>query len=345
MFKRIMSAVLVALMVFSLSACGKGEGAQNDSTPPASTDANLAAVANPLTGMLDFSADKANARPVAVMIDNDSVAQNNAQFGVSAADIVYETEVEGGITRLMVVFADASKIPQLGDIRSARYVFTDLAKGHNAIYVHHGMDPVYCKQHIKEIGLDNFTVSTSNDIGWRKTYGASTNWQNLYTTGERLVKGFAASNWVTTQDEFKAWQNFVAETPALAGGAANKIDVGFSGATTAYFTYDSATGKYNKTSAQCQNIDKGNSAPYAFTNVFVLQTAMSYYSDNYHRQIDLESGTGYYAVGGTYEKIKWSKGAADKPFVFTKEDGTPLNVKAGNSWVCIAKTDSNISFN
>ena len=55
-----------------------------------------------------------------------------------------------------------------------------------------------------------------------------------------------------------------------------------------------------------------------------------------HRKVDLTSGDGYYFVNGTYTKIKWSKGAASDGLTFTKEDGTPLTVDIGNSWVCIA---------
>lgn len=342
MFKKILCIALVLLMTFSFAACGKKEPASENTgvlEQPVKTT-----VANPLTGIEDFDPAKLTARPVAVMIDNDSVAQKNAQFGVSKADIVYETEVEGGITRLMAVFADYTKIPQLGDVRSARFVYSDLANGHNAIYVHSGADDVYCRPHMKAIGLDNFEVTTNN-YAWRHTYGSATNWQNLYTSGEKLTQGFADKNWKTTQTEFKSWQNFVAEAPVLAGGAANKVTVGFSGSSTSYFTYDATTGKYNKTSAIIANIDKLDSTPYAFKNVFVLKTNMGYYSNNKHRNIDLNSGTGYYIVNGTYCKIKWQKGDSNKPFTFTNEDGTPLNVAAGNSWVCIAKNDAAISFN
>ena len=71
---------------------------------------------------------------------------------------------------------------------------------------------------------------------------------------------------------------------------------------------------------------------------------MTYYADGKHRKISFDSGSGYYLVNGTYEEIKWKKGEAKDSLVFTKADGTPLTVQAGNSWVCFAKTDATVTF-
>ena len=52
-------------------------------------------------------------RPVAIMINNIEEATPQ-QCGTSQADILYEAVVEGGITRLMAVFQDTSKIERVG---------------------------------------------------------------------------------------------------------------------------------------------------------------------------------------------------------------------------------------
>lgn len=300
-------------------------------------------IANFLTGVNDLNPDKATARPVAIMIDNDSVAQKNAQAGVQTADIVYETEVEGGITRLMAVFADVTKAPQIGDIRSAREQFVQLATAHNAIYVHHGRDEVYCAPVMKALGTDNLVVDTNN-CGWRHTYGKATNWQNLYTTGEKLYKYLSNKKWKLTQAKSEPWQNFVTEAVTLSGGDVTKATVAFSGTAKSYFTYDTVSGKYIKTSRSATNKDVVTGDAYSFKNVFILKTSMSHYPNGLHRKISFASGDGYYIVNGKYEKINWKKGQAKDPLVFTKKDGTTLYVEAGNSWVCFAKNDATITF-
>lgn len=349
MFKKLICIITCLSLVFCLAACGAED--TNNTDAPASGDTAVepapepepTALINPLTGLLDLPLDKGNVRPVAVMIDNDSLAQNNSQIGVPSADIIFETEVEGGICRLVALFANGEGAPQIGNVRSARVVYIDIATGFNAIYCHHGIDKVYATARLKELGTDNFVVSETN-CGWRQLYGKPASWQNLYTTGEKLWSYLVKKGWKTTQDEFKPWQTFTDDEVALTGGTANKASVKYNGNSHSYFTYDPATKEYIKTSRHSQNKDNLSGDAYSFKNVIILQTAMSYYSDDLHRKIDLTSGSGYYMVNGSYVKIKWSKGAATNNFTFTTSDGKPLTMQAGKTWVCIANTTSTILF-
>lgn len=343
--KRIFCVLLVFSLLFTLFGCSvkapvTDSGASSivsDTPKPENPYAQ-----NSLTGVFDLDKSKTKLRPVAVMIDNDSLAQRNSQFAVSKADIVYETEIEAGITRLMAVFSDLSKVGQIGDVRSARYVFVDLAMGHNAVYVHSGKDPTYCKPHLND--LDNFEI-TYGYYGERIHYGNVMNWQELFTSGESLLKGFADKKWKTTTDNIKPWQSFAKEDEKITlGTAATDVTVTFNNVYIDYFKYNEQTGKYIKTSRFTENFDRGNDQPYAVKNVFALKTDMSMYPDNYRRKIDLVGGEGYYFTNGTAEPIKWKKGTSTDSFVFTKADGTALTVSAGNSWVCIIKQSGKIEY-
>lgn len=342
MLKKALSLLLCVLLCFLFIGCGEKPSELPEVPTEQPVEVKPVFASNPLTGLENLNPEKVNQRPVAVMIDNDSVAQKNAQTGVQSADIVYETETEGGITRLMAVFADISKAPQIGDIRSARVQFLELATGHNAIYTHHGRDEKYCGPLMKTLGTDNFVVDTNN-CGWRHTYGSATNWQNLYTTGEKLYDSLVAKNWKLTNDSAKAWQNFTSQTLALSN-TANKATVFFSGASTSYFTYDATSEKYIKTSKSTANKDAVTGEAYAFKNVFVLETSMSHYPNGIHRKISFTSGSGYYLVNGKYEEINWKKGEAKDPLVLTKKDGTSLPVQAGNSWVCFISQSASVTF-
>ena len=343
--KKIICIVLIFCMVLSFVGCNKAE--LPDDTPSNSAISSTPEPENPyaqnmLTGVYDLDKTKTNLRPVAIMIDNDSLAQRNSQFGVSLADIVYETEIEAGITRLMAVFSDLSKVGQIGDVRSARYVYVDLAMGHNAVYVHSGKDPTYCKPHLDD--LDNFEI-TYGYYGERIHYGDVMNWQELFTSGEELLKGFADKKWKTTADNIKPWQKFAEENQKVTlQNTANKVSVGFNNTYISYFNYDEQTGKYTKTSKFTENFDRGNDKPYTVKNVIVLKTDMSMYPDNYRRKIDLVGGEGYYFTGGTGQPIKWKKGNASDPLILTNPDGSELTLSAGNSWVCIIKQSGKIDF-
>ena len=63
-----------------------------------------------------------NTRPITVMIPNTKTA---SQYGLSKADVLYECNVEGSITRLMALFQDWSDFDRLGNVRSCRdyYVY------------------------------------------------------------------------------------------------------------------------------------------------------------------------------------------------------------------------------
>lgn len=75
-------------------------------------------------------------RPYAIMINNIDVSL--PQSGVSQAEMIYEAQVEGGITRLLALFQDVDNVEKIGSVRSARHNYIDFANDNDAIYVHYG---------------------------------------------------------------------------------------------------------------------------------------------------------------------------------------------------------------
>lgn len=95
----------------------------------------------PINGMLYTEQEKAiweTRRPLAVMIENH--ADSRPQSGLSSADIVYESVVEGGITRFMGVFycGIAAKSVNLAPVRSAREHYLGWVQEYDALYNHVG---------------------------------------------------------------------------------------------------------------------------------------------------------------------------------------------------------------
>ena len=130
MYRKILALAVVALMV-CFAGCGKKDtGSETSVDLPTQAEVKnepkAEYYANPLTGVEELTKEKSQDKPVAIMVNNISVAQK-VQTGLSKADIVYETEVEGGITRLLAVFQDISKVEKIGTVRSARYAYIDLA--------------------------------------------------------------------------------------------------------------------------------------------------------------------------------------------------------------------------
>ena len=73
-----------------------------------------------------------------------------------------------------------------------------------------------------------------------------------------------------------------------------------------------------------------------FTNVLVLQTdiQLSFNAAGHSHIRTVGEGNGFYFNGGRYIDIKWSR-AADKGYVYTHTDGTPLELGIGKSFICL----------
>ena len=347
MCKKITALMFCALFVI-LAGCKKNPATDNSSG--AVSSAPSAVVSHPpkpvkdynnLTGLYELDKGKKNKRPVAIMINNIKFAQP-IQTGINKADIIYETEVEGGISRLMAVYKDISKVGQIGSVRSARYVYVDLALAHDAIYLHCGQDPTYCKPHlsaIDDVSIDtnNYCKRVPNGLAWEHT---------LYAFGDKIAKGLP-SKFNCTTSKTSSWQNFADkdEQVTLNGGVCNSLAVTFSSSYITKFSYNSESGVYTRLNNGSAQKDYCNGQTTNVKNVFILLTSISYYPNKYRRYVALDSGNGYYVTNGTYTPIKWKKGGASSPLVFTNTDGSALKVNAGKSWVCISsKTEKAPAF-
>jgi len=124
------TAVGVGVLSTVLAACGGGHTAKLSvpaTTTSTTTSTTLAPAATPalvpatcpLTGAPP-PGGKVPQRP-ALAVKMDNLAAARPQYGLSAADIVFEEPVEGGITRFIVVF-QCHSAPRIEPIRSGRII-------------------------------------------------------------------------------------------------------------------------------------------------------------------------------------------------------------------------------
>lgn len=344
MAKRTVAVLLcIALLSVLFAGCKKNPKTVelDESSAPEVVEVVNPNKVNPYTGIQDLAPEYENKRPVAIMINNLTTAQP-VQTGVNRADIVYETEVEGGVTRLLAVFKNIEAVERIGPVRSARYPYIDLALGHDAVYIHCGQDPNYAAPHLYDI--DDISVETdyyaeriANGLAWEHT---------LYTYGTTLWGGVNDKAGRNTTDRNDPWQLFAEEDEVVSfeGTVANTVTVPFDDP--ASFVYNSATGLYTRYTHGEVRTDYVTGETTDVKNVFVLNTTIVTYPDGVHRQVYLDGGTGWYAVNGTYTQINWRKNSANDGIVFTDMQGNPLKISQGKSWVFLinsATTNPSIS--
>lgn len=337
--------VVLAVLLGSLSGCKPKE--ENSSTVSVTSGVDVPKVdldktLNLLTGERNIPEESAGKRPVAVMINNLKKAW--PQSGIGGADILYEVEVEGGITRLLAVFANTDKLPEkLGSVRSSRPYFINMAGAHDAIYVGHGWsntarDLLVNKKSVDFINGMIHGAAFYRDKDKAKEKGSE---HSSYTSKEKLQSFIKSKKMRDTESEERKNTTFMnfrdADKPVAAGEGCDKLTVPFSNYATSVFTYDPLAKAYAKSEFSQDHIDEATGKTLTFTNVLVLFLP-SGMEDNKHLTFNFQGGSGYYASNGAIQPIKWTKGNdVLNPFVFTDDNGQILEANAGKTMVCLVK--------
>lgn len=290
---------------------------------------------NRLTGLDNLSDAAKGKRPVAIMINN--IKASLPQYGIAGADLMYECIVEGGITRMMAVFADYTKIPTVCSVRSCRYYFPILAHGLNAYYICFGCNPTLGKNALEKTGIDYIDGNEDYDktIFGRdperlKTYSRE---HTAYVNGAALPDFFKARsvnmNYADGKDTYIF--NFRKPKP-VSDQTCDFVRLNFSKSYYSTFTYDSENKVYLKTHCGNRHMDTAANKQLQYTNVFVLETDVELVNGGPLVKYGWQ-GTGYYLSYGTVRKITWIKKGYDDPLVVMNENGKEIQVNEGTSYI------------
>ena len=365
--KRI-SIILLSLTLL-LSACtkpppeetGEPEALQTTQPPTASpslkpTDAPETnsptpetAYYHPLNGSA-LEEEFGDKRPYAVMINN--IVPALPACGVTTADIVYEVLAEGGVTRLMVIFSDITDVPALGSIRSVRPYYIEISRAYDALLLHAGgSEQAYYD--IPNKGVDNLD-------GVRGPYGDGTlfyrdqtrlysgyAWEHtLFTTSELIAQYAPLFNYrMEHEEEIDYGLRFTDDATPKDGEDAKNIRLVFAGYKSSDLNYFEEDGVYYMTQYGLKFIDGNTQEAIGFSNVIALFANTVNTGDEYaHIDVSLNgSGEGYFAHGGKLIPIKWTRDGDGETFTYTTEDGSPLEVGVGRTFVGIIPTPDKVN--
>ena len=370
--RRVSALALAVLMTLSLFACENNPAQNPDETQPDTTPETTETQApdteeipvvvvpdliNPLTG-LECDKDFSTSRPVAVMLNN--IRQAIPQHSVSQCDILYECLAEGGITRLMGVFAEYESLGVVGSIRSSRHYYIDLAQNHDALYVHAGASD-YAYNEIRERKIDNFDGVHMYLPGMfyrdQERLQHMSLEHTLMTTGEKIRDGIAFKKYRTELKEGYSGKTAYAfapygETVVLDGQESKCIYLPYSTYQQARFDYNEEDGKYYRfqweDKEHLPHIDGNTGEQICFDNIFIVFCPTARIPGDTYGRLDVTTegtGTGYYITGGKYVPITWEKPTADSAITYYGADGNPLMVNRGKTFVSIFPTNNKDNVN
>ena len=347
--KRMLSLIITAAMLLSLFACTKRP--ESEPEPTAEVNEELAGEIQPeptpeiyrnfLNGQLLDEPDYT--RPFAVMINNIVFAQ--PQCGVSDADIVYEVLAEGGITRMMAIFSHSENAGVLGSIRSIRPYYIDVALAYGAISVHSGASPDGYA-YLAEPGMndiDGGTTAYTEDVFYRDSARMAKGYEHsMFTTGKGLRTCAEKLGYkLDSPDTYSSGLSFTDDAVPAGGKDASEIKVRFSDTEnkTTKLTYYKDTGVYTAEQYGGDYIDGNTDEALEFTNVLVISARTQVLDSEGRLSVELiGNGSGYFACGGKYCEIEWSRENASSPFVYTLPDGTPLALGVGKTYIAVVPT-------
>ncbi len=272
-------------------------------------------------------------RPMAIMLSNIITAV--PQSGIEYADIVFETPVEGGITRLLGIFENYDALEKIGSVRSARLYHVYIALEFDAVYVHFG-SAIYANDLLGQEFVHNISgLHGEGTVAFYRTTDRKAP-HNAYTSAECLEKGMDYKKYRSEYDanysgHFKFAEDGV-KVELADGVNATKVSPGYTN-NAPWFEYNAADGKYYRFQYQNKQIDVETGNQLAYDNVIFQVVDYYDYGDGYYYIYNQGSGTGKYITNGKCIDITWTK---DSEFGITKYytlAGEELTINQGKTWV------------
>ena len=351
--KRLIALMLLLCLV--LSACGNDTPAETTVTTAETTVETTVETTteeteppilyrNPLNGEpLDAPY---TGTPVAIVINNLDACL--PQRGINSADFYYEIETEGGITRNLAVFTDIENVPAVGPIRSARSFFNNVAMAYNAPIIHcggsdRGRNAGYEDSNDKISDWEHLDQTYNGKYFYRdedRYYYQGYNWEHtLFAEGADLAQAMVDKGFNDDNSQGVDYGLNFEELVVLGGDTADTVTITFRGDKTTKMTYDAATGLYTMHQYGETTIDANTDSAATFKNLIIITTDQwnrrdSNYSRSYYQLTDTE-GVGALAIDGQIVPIKWAREGLRSTFTYTLEDGTPITLATGRTYVAI----------
>lgn len=322
---------------------------------------------SPLTGLPYPSEEARNRRNFIIKISNYPPVVR-PQSGVNQADVVYEYEVEGGVTRFAAIFRNNAP-DHVGPVRSGRLVDVELVQMYDALYGYSGAsDPV--NQLIRSQPWFPRVISPARgdnceEAGYCRFPEDGKAFEHTLYVDMNLAWARATSRGGDVNTGRRARGFSFSDVPDPDAQTANDIFVDYYGQTDARWQYDPSSGHYLRFTDGVAHYDALDGQQLWADNVVVIEVEHEERPDLFEpesksasQQIDLwGQGRAYVFRDGHWYQGYWRrdcKGTEPDPQIPADHedpcwsragdalqllfgDNAPIHLKPGRTWVMVTR--------
>ena len=275
-------------------------------------------------------------RPVAVMISNHADARPVS--GLSSADLVIESLVEGGITRNMAFFW--SETPEkVGSVRSARQYFLEWLSPYDPLYIHVGCASTTNPRTNACDHLFSYNLKDVSYFGsWRTTDAIAPH--NAFSSVTYAREYGEARDWSGFPDDFESWK-FKEDLDITKRGEAYRYEIVFhktlnyGGLYDTIWEYDRLTNSYKRYIGGEIDIDANNGQQITAKTVVVQKIKMVSAYDDKGRIIQDTIGGGEAVILMDGKEIygTWKKTDRMDRTTYYDNRGNEIEFNRGRIWI------------
>jgi hypothetical protein len=326
-----LAIALLAVAVLAV-ACGGGDDAKTTTTKKRATTTTAGPIA-PLTGLAGPGAD----RP-ALIVKIDNAPKGRPQAGINAADIVIEELVEGGITRLAVIFHSSDADP-VGPVRSARSTDIAIASSLNRpLFAYSGANAVFLEL-VHAAPLVDVGVGVQKD-SYRREPGRPSLYNLFTTTAQLFARAAEGGGPPPPMFAYRAAGEKVAAGAEASTGVA--MEYRDKVRTAVEWTWHAESKTWRRVQNGTPHVDAAGEqvAPQNVVVQFVDYRDTGFVDQSGTAVPEAEligEGEAWVFTAGKVVRGRWSKPDATTPTAFVDAAGEPVKLTPGRTWIELPK--------
>lgn len=277
-------------------------------------------------------------KAIAIMIGNTSEAR--PQSGLSIADVVYEIQVEGNVTRLMAIFS--SEFPEkVGPIRSIRMPFVEKLNEWEIGIVHYGGASTGLGDALGLLNKSKPVIRYDGVKGYNtEFFYRSKDRKAPHNAYIKLDEASVKAPIMTLKEMFNYSENEV------QGITQTDFDVVYNSNYKVNYSYDEETLKYTRSVNDIVQVDMNNDNTIQVKNIIIQYVKSRKVEEVGYVLVDFdEFGIAEYFIEGKQISGTWEYNSETKITEYFDKDGNSIKLKPGNTWIQVALKSTELIVN